>query len=128
MKPPAKKILPAILTAFALKPAFVLALTPSFPCPPGLRCVINSGNGISEINALILTAINALLGIAFGLSVLFVIIGGFKLIISGGNQESAEKAKSGIINSIIGLVLILLSYVLLQAIVNMIAGNSTGVG
>ena len=62
--------------------------------------------------------INVLLGLAAVVAVLFLIIGGFWYITSAGNEETAEKGKNTAINAIIGLVIIILSYV----IVNVVAG------
>ena len=53
----------------------------------GLNC--NAG---TSINQLIRTVINWLLAIAFGVAVLFLIIGGFSTV-SAGNEEAAEKGK-----------------------------------
>lgn len=84
------------------------------PCPSGLNCSL----GTSGVNGLILRVINWLVGFAFGLAVLFLVIGGFQYIISGGNVESSERAKGTIINAIIGIILIILSYVIISVIVN----------
>lgn len=90
-------------------------------CPAGLPC---SGNG--DFNTFIGNIINILLGIAFLLAVLFLIIGGFWYITSAGNEETAEKGKSTAINAIIGLVVIILSYVIVNVISGLViksAGN-----
>jgi hypothetical protein len=60
--------------------------------------------------------INILLSIAGLLAVLFVIIGGFQYIISGANAETAETAKKTIQNAIIGLIVIILSFVIVNVI------------
>ncbi|HYV33379.1 MAG TPA: hypothetical protein VE973_00830, partial [Candidatus Limnocylindria bacterium] len=92
------------------------------PCVPGLRC---PGPGTSTVNGLIVTIIGWLLSISFGLAVLFLIIGGFRYITSAGNEESAEAGKKTIINAIIGIVIIILSYVIVSVIANAVTGVAT---
>ena len=62
--------------------------------------------------------INIALQVAFGLAglvaVIFLIIGGFRYISSQGNPEAVEGAKSTIVNSIIGLVIILASALIIN--------------
>jgi hypothetical protein len=97
-----------------------LGLRPNIDCPPGLKC------GETSINQLISTIIDWMLGIAFGVAVLFLIIGGFWYITSAGNEETAEKGKNTAINAIIGIVIIILSYVIVNVVTNLISGRSTG--
>ncbi|MBI2355933.1 MAG: hypothetical protein HYV13_01850 [Candidatus Doudnabacteria bacterium] len=66
--------------------------------------------------ALITKIINILLTFAGLLAVLFVIIGGFQYIFSGANEEWAENGKKTLRNAIIGLVVIILSYVIVNVI------------
>ena len=78
----------------------------------------------TDANALIKNVINWLLGIAFGVAVLFLIIGGFWYITSAGNEETAEKGKSTAINAIIGIVIIILSYVIVNVVASLVSKSS----
>ncbi len=69
----------------------------------------------------------ALSAITFGIAVLFLIIGGFWYITSAGNEETAAKGKSTVINAIIGIVIIILSYVIINVVSNLVSGGSNGV-
>ena len=89
----------------------------------GLNC--NAG---TSINQLIRTVINWLLAIAFGVAVLFLIIGGFQYIVSAGNEEAAEKGKSTAVNALIGIVIIILSYVIVNVVANMVSNVGGGGG
>lgn len=82
----------------------------------GLNC--NAG---TTVNGLIKTVISWLLGIAFAVAVLFLIVGGFLYITAGGNEEQVEKGKSTVINAIIGIVIIVLSYVIISVISQFVA-------
>ncbi len=79
----------------------------------------------NSISGFIYFIIQILLYIAGGVSVLFIIIGGFQYILSAGNAESATKGKKTVVNAIIGLVLIILSYIIINVIVNTILGYNS---
>jgi len=64
--------------------------------------------------------VKALIQVAFtaaGLvAVIFLIIGGFKYLTSSGNADAVEGAKGTIINAIIGLIVIFISFLLVNYI------------
>ncbi len=97
----------------------------------GLQCDPSSGlncNAGTNVNSLIRTVINWLLGIAFAVAVLFLIIGGFQYITSAGNEEAAEKGKGTAVNALIGIVIIILSYVIVNVVSNFVSSAGTGAG
>jgi hypothetical protein len=67
-------------------------------------------------------AIQILINFSGVVAVLFLIVGGFFYLTSAGNEEQSEKGKKILINSVIGLVVIILA----SAIVRIIAGLITG--
>ena len=68
------------------------------------------------------TAVNALLFVVGALSVIMLIWGGLRYIISGGNSGAVTAAKNTILYAIVGLVIALFAY----AIVNFVIGSLTG--
>lgn len=85
----------------------------------GLNCTPRTAN------QLIRQVINWLLGITFGIAVLFLIIGGFQVIISGGNPDGQKKGKDTVINAAFGIVIIVLSYVIVNAVASFVSqGNN----
>ena len=80
----------------------------------------SSAAGLNTITGLITFVIQTLLFFAGGVAVLFIIIGGFWYITSAGNEEQAEKGKNALINAIIGVVIIILSYVIVTVIANLV--------
>ncbi|MBL8031683.1 MAG: hypothetical protein JNK33_05165 [Candidatus Doudnabacteria bacterium] len=79
----------------------------------GLNC-----NNVTDVNSLILTVINWILGITLAIDVLFMIFGGFLYITSAGNEDRAKKGKNTVVNAIIGLVIIILAYFLANVVAN----------
>lgn len=56
-------------------------------------------------------------------SVLFLILGGFWYMTSGGNAEQAEKGKNTITNFFLGFVIIIMAYSIVTIVNNLIAGG-----
>ena len=88
-----------------------------------LKGAFGSGGllGATDATDLITKVIKLLLLLCFGVAVMFVIIGGYFYITSAGNEETAEKGKKTLINAIIGIVVIVLAYAIINVIVNQIS-------
>ena len=71
----------------------------------------------SSIMEVILKVLKMLLTIVGIIAVLLVIVGGFQYITAAGNEEQAEKGKKAIFNALIGLVVVILSYAIVNIIV-----------
>ncbi len=65
--------------------------------------------------------INILLFIVGGLAVIMIILGGLRYVISGGDSKKVEGAKNTILYAIVGLIIAMLAY----AIVNFVLGAVT---
>ena len=68
------------------------------------------------------TITNVLLFILGAISVIMIIIGGLRYVISGGNSTAVTAAKNTILYAIVGVIVALLAY----AIVNFVLGSFTG--
>ena len=60
------------------------------------------------------------------LAVAFIIYGGFQYITSGVNEELAEQGKKTLQNAVIGLIIIILSYVIVSVIINALLPGGSG--
>ncbi len=67
-----------------------------------------------DINTVVRFAINALFFIAILAALIWLIWGGIKWIVSGGDKEKVSEARGQIIAAIIGLILVILAYVILN--------------
>lgn len=56
----------------------------------------------------------AVLGIAGVVAVIFIIIGGYKYVISQGNPQAVQKAKETIIYALAGLVIVMMAFTIVQ--------------
>ncbi len=91
-------------------------------CPQGTfnkLCNLSASNFGQLISTLITIAFIGATIIALA----FLIYGGFKWIVSGGEKSALEEARNHIVASIIGLVIIFLSYFVLNLIVFFFTGQ-----
>ena len=77
-----------------------------------------SNKGGNTFRNLFLFFIKILLPVAGVIAMFFVIYGGVQYVVSRGNDEAAEKGKKTLINAIIGVVIIVLSWVIIATISN----------
>lgn len=73
-------------------------------------------NGLPQANAntsTIQTIISIIIGIVAAISLLFIVIGGFRYILSQGDPQGVSKAKGTILYALIGLAVVIVA----QAIV-----------
>jgi uncharacterized protein YqgC (DUF456 family) len=77
----------------------------------------------TDIRTIIGTIITLLVGFAGLISVAFVILGGYQIATARGNEEMAKNGRKTLTNAIIGLVIIILSYVIISVVVNAAFGT-----
>lgn len=77
-----------------------------------------AGNGAGAFTSLIQSIINILLFLIGAIAVIMIIIGGLRYVISGGDQGAITGAKNTILYAVIGLVVAIMAY----AIVNWVVG------
>jgi hypothetical protein len=74
---------------------------------------VSSPEGVINVIAQV---INWALYLSGAIAVVFVIIGGYRYLTAGGNEESATKGRKSVVNALIGLVIIVLAYVIVNAV------------
>lgn len=70
------------------------------------------------------TITNVLLYVLGAISVIMIIIGGLRYVVSGGNSANVTAAKNTILYAIVGVIIAILSY----AIINFVLGSFTNGG
>lgn len=68
------------------------------------------GLGNADPETIVVNIINWILGILALIAVIMILIGGFKWMTAGGNEEKVEGAKKLLIAAVIGLVIILAAW------------------
>src|SRR4030042_4291642 len=88
---------------------------------PVLPVSLGSGNtsqGGTALGKLISGLLGALLVAGFILAFMQLIIGGIHWISSGGDKQALEKARGGITNALMGLVLVAAAYAIMTLVGN----------
>ncbi len=104
--------------------------TPATNCataPPGTPNCLYNPLPTGDFTTFMLLIIKWILGIIGIFAVLFIMIGGFKMITAQGNQESYEGAKKTITWAVIGLVVAILSFSMIAIVENLLQANITNV-
>jgi len=87
----------------------------------GMPTELVGNNGfISRMTSLILMAVGLI-------SVIMLIYGGFRYVVSGGDNKKVTDAKNTILYAIIGLIIALLAYAIVNFVISAVTGVTTTV-
>lgn len=78
--------------------------------------------------AIFSTVVDVMLYIIGAIAVVMIILGGFRYVISGGNASSVTAAKNTILYAIVGVIVALLAYAIIDFVLNSLeaGGGTTG--
>ncbi len=93
---------------------------------PSTGLCVPIGGGPVSVNQVILRGINILLGLAATVAILYIVIGGYQYITSAGNEEQAGKGRKTVTNAVIGLAIIILSFVIVRVVNNALSNGGSG--
>ena len=99
----------------------------SFTIQSGIQAARGTGvaTDLFGNNGVVTTITNALLFVVGALSVVMIIVGGLRYVISGGNSTSVTTAKNTILYAVLGLVIAFLAYAAINFVMNMLSGGMT---
>jgi hypothetical protein len=80
---------------------------------------IPNGDFTSSGNSVIQNSITLVLILGVVLATLFIVCGGIKWIMSGGDKNKVQSARNTIVYSILGLLLMLLSFFIVNVVANL---------
>lgn len=103
-------------------PQVAVAQQAPIACPSDLGYLCTDGT-VASMFRLIL---NWALTLAFLLAVIYLIYGGFQYIASAGNADQATKGRATITNAVIGIIVIILSYTIVQIVYRFVSSSVTG--
>lgn len=136
MKLNIKKALQALMLvpALALSVSVVAPVAANAACSPGTGGITSgadcakgdgqSANLFTE-GGIFQTVTNILLFLIGAISVIMLIIGGIRYVVSGGDQSAVTSAKNTILYAIVGIIVAFLAYAAVQFVTSSLA-NSTG--
>ncbi len=92
----------------------------------GLNYATAIGLGTQDVRTTVSNVIKAFMGLLGIVAVVIILLGGFKWMTAGGNEEKVSEAKKLIISGIIGLVIIMSAYAIAQFVVSAIINGTSG--
>jgi hypothetical protein len=116
----------ALVIAVLVAPQVAFGLTNAGGWSNGLTNGQTGGVSTQTPTTIITNVINYALAIIGFLGVLAFIIAGIMYLVSAGDEAQAEKAKSYMINAIIGVIIALLGYVVMSAISSLLGASTNG--
>ena len=101
-------------------------------CDPTNTLVCNPSTKVFSISfgtdfrSILTNIIILLLGFAGLVAMAYIIYGGFQIATARGNEKASEHGRKTLTNAIIGLVIIILSYIIVSVVVNAAFGKVNG--
>jgi hypothetical protein len=83
----------------------------------------SAADASNKFNSLLGQLIGLVLTIAAIVAFFYLVISGFQYITAGGDAGKAQTARQGIINSLIGIIIILVSYLVLRYVGTFLTGE-----
>ena len=123
-----KQIFAVLATMSMLAPSLVMAqVTPQVtPDDLGIQYGAATGLGQKDIRVTVASIIKTAMGLLGIVAVVIILIGGFKWMTAGGNEEGITEAKGWIFSGIIGLAIILSAYALATYVISSLVTATTG--
>jgi type IV secretory pathway VirB2 component (pilin) len=87
-----------------------------------VECDPNAGNDISDILRMVISILSFVAGVV---SVIMIIIAGFKYITSSGDSSNVQSAKNTLIYAVVGIVIAILAQVIVRFVVNSADNDNT---
>jgi len=85
--------------------------------------IFTTADSSTALGTLLTKTTNWVAIIAGIIAFFFLVFSGFTYLTAGGNAESAKKGLQGILNAVIGLVIIALAWLLVSAVAGVLATN-----
>ena len=96
-------------------------------CPANFGAGSQLCTSTPSVENIVKSALNVLLFVAFIAALVFLVVGGIRWILSGGDKEGTAKAKGTVTSALIGLAIVLASWLLINIILQFF-GISNGFG
>lgn len=124
-----KKVIGSALVLAAFLLGSVAMLTPVVSAAPatdvnpsdaisgGVKAAGGGSTSSDALPNLIQTIVNVLLFIAGAIAVIMIILGGIRYVTSNGDQAQVKAAKDTILYSVVGLIVALLAFAIVQFVV-----------
>ena len=79
-----------------------------------------------DLVAMVQDIITWIIGIIFLIFAVLLVVAGFKLVTSGGNQSAQTSAKESLINALIGIIIVLAAWLLVDTLMRAVLPGDSG--
>ncbi len=110
-----KKLFTTISSMLSSSVAFVgSSVAAALPTPADVPGLETTGGSSDNIQSIIVKVITYVLDLVLIIGVVYVIIAGLRLIVSGGDEGEKDKAKQTIIYVIVGIIVVIFARVIVN--------------
>lgn len=126
-----KKFIVVFAAVMTLLGGFLMSATPASATVMidtsdlGLQYGAETGLGTTDIRTTVASIIRVAMGLLGIVAVVIILIGGFKWMTAGGNEEQVGEAKKWIFSGVIGLAIILSAYALTSFVISQLVTATT---
>ena len=98
----------------------------------GIAAGANAAKGVDQAtdlfgqSGMFRTITNVLLYLIGAISVIMLIIGGLRYVVSGGDSTAVQNAKNTILYAIVGIIVAILAYAIVSFVISSFTGAGTG--
>lgn len=117
-----KKLLAQISGAMVASQMLVAQAFAALPEPDAILG-LETGTGTQGIKDAIIKVLTTILDFILLIAVIYVVIAGIRLIVSGGDEGQKDKAKQTIIYVIVGIIVVLFARVIVTFVNNIVSGT-----
>ena len=89
---------------------------------------LSNAQGEADLKETVANIINIILGLLGIIAVIMLLLGGWKWMTAGGNEQSVTEAKDRIKNALIGLVVIFMAWIIVGFTINQLSDATSGGG
>ncbi len=109
-----KNLLTRVLSAIGSSVFLVKDTFAALPDPGTIPGLETTGGTSSDIRSIIINVIEFVLDLVLIIGIVYVIIAGLRLIVSGGDEGEKDKSKQTIIYVIVGIIVVIFARVIVN--------------
>lgn len=94
----------------------------------GAKSAQTGDDSTSDIPSMVQRVVNVMLFVLGAVAVIMIVLGGIKFTTSNGNPEQIKSAKNTIMYSVVGLVVAIMAYAIVNFVVTQITSSGGGGG
>lgn len=112
-----------LMTALSTTSVFAADCTSTTSIQDGVDCIGGNIDNNTDLQSVITSVVNTMLFVIGIISVIMLIVGGIRYVVSGGNQSQVEGARNTILYAIVGLVIAFVAWGVVNFVIKALTEN-----